>query len=398
MKITPELLPYAVAKLLSEKPELSQDDLSDLLDISQSHVSRIVKDLRTNGQLSERWHVASELRAKPEWSRMEDELLGVSEFGQVIAEHSPFPDRFQLRVVGSFQHDSEAKPDEFGKAAAAVIGELIAPVHRLGVGCGMTLEAVIRGISAPGRSHDSPTKRIIPIIAEPVHLRNIDQSPSYSSTHMAESLQLSLYGDIQTGTPVLRGVTAYLPRRYRDIDEIMQMVQEVPGFQSIFLGDPKKNEKPEIDLLDCILTGAGAVSQGDEKRQGALIRERLQQENHVSVKVKDRIDSSRLDRIIYGDLAGILIPREKISAKDAELVKELNLGLVGLEESHLKGVCQRAGNGEKSANGSPGVILAAFGKQKVGLIAAGIQAGLVTTLVTTKQCVEQLAAAIVGAK
>lgn len=397
MKIAPELLPYAVAKLLSEKPELSQDDLSDLLDISQSHVSRIVKELRTNGQLSERWHIATELRASPEWSRMEDELFGVSEFGQVIARHSPFPDRFQLRVVGNFQNESDATPDEFGKAAAAVIGELIAPVERLGVGCGMTLEAVIRGISSPGRNHDLPKKRIIPIIAEPVHLRNVDQSPSYSSTHMAESLQRALYGDIQTGVPVLRGVTAYLPRRYRNIRQVMHMVQEVPGFHSIFLGDPKKNEKPEIDLLDCILTGAGAVSLGDEKRQGALIRERLQQENHISVKVKDRIDSSRLDRIIYGDLAGILIPREKISAKDAELVEELNLGLVGLEESHLKGVCERIGNNPKSEKRSPGVILAAFGKQKVGLIAAGIQAGLVTTLVTTKQCVEQLAAAIAGA-
>ena len=332
-----DLLPFAVAKLLSETPGITQDVLAEKLGTSQSHVSRIVRDLKDNRKLLERWHIDPELRARPEWSRMEDELLGISDVGQSIAGYSPFPESFQLRVVGTFS-EAEPAPDEFGKAAAAVIEELIVPVRRLGVGCGKTLEAVIRGMSPVGRESGIPKKRIIPIIAEPAHLRNIDQSPSYSSTHMAESLQETLYGGIQTGVPVLRGVTAYLPRRYRT-REVLQMVQGVPGFRSIFLGDAKKNEPAEIDLLDCILTGAGTVSPGDDGRQGTLIRERLEQEKHISRGVKNRLDASHLDEIICGDLTGILIPREGISAKDSALVADLNEGLVGLQAAHLNGVC-----------------------------------------------------------
>jgi DNA-binding transcriptional regulator LsrR (DeoR family) len=392
-----DLLPCAVAKLLSEQPELSQDEVAGILHTSQSQVSRIVKDLKATGQLCSRWHVASELLASPDWQRMEVELLGSSDVGQLIARHAKFPDSFQLRVVGDMQDESDATPDEFGKAAAAVIGELIAPVRRLGVGCGKTIEAVVRGISAPGRGNAQPRKRIVPILAEPAHLRNIDQSPSYSSTLMAESLQKTLYGEIQLGVPVLRGVPAYLPRRYLS-DEVLQMVQEVPGFRSIFLGDPKKNERPEIDLLDCILTGAGAVSPDDEERQGTLIRERLEQENYGCRKGRERIDVADLDRMIYGDLAGLLIPREEISPEDAKVVHELNKGLVGLEDRHLKEVCKRAAKPSKTAKRPPGVILAAFGPQKVNLIAAGIHAGLVTTLVTTKRCVQQLAEVIAAAE
>jgi len=400
-----DLLPFAVAKLLSETPDISQSEIAGLLGTNQSNVSRIIDQLRSDGRLSKRWHIKPEFHGLPEWSRMEDELLGALELGQTIAEHAPsnLRKRFRLRVVAVPPRDSKAspkkseqdgakegdlRPDHFGRLAAVAVGELIAPVKHLGIGCGKTLEAVIRGLASPGYDAPPLERIIVPFIAEPSHLRNTQQSPAYSATHLSESLRQAFSGDdAHASGPVLRGVAAYLPRRFRT-REVRDMVSEVSGYQAIFLKEGRN--PPLIGKLDCMLTGAGTVSPGMEEWQGTLIRERIVQEQHDSDPAwRNKVTSKYLNRIIYGDLAGLLIAKEGIDKDDQTLVKELNAGLVGLEERHLKDVCQKAGE-----DGSPGVILAACGTPKVGLIAAGIHRGLVTTLVTTRRCAEELAAHI----
>ncbi len=403
--MSPDLYRCAIAKLLSQTPDMSQLELAKQLDTNQSNVSRIIEELRRENHLSKRWHVAPQLLLRPEWARMEDELFGVTALGKTISEHAPrgLRERFRLRIVASAPAatpkgsrnkngtskkaatDGDLRPDHFGELAAAAVGELIAPVKFLGVGCGKTLEAVIRELLSPGYAGPIPQRPIIPIIAEPAHLRNTQQSPAYSATHLAESLRPAFSGEAHAGAPVLRGVPAYLPRRFRT-REVRQMVAEVSGYRTIFVDDSKK--APLIGQLDGILTGAGTVSPGMDEWQGTLIRERIvQEQSDPEPAWRSKVSSKYLDKIIYGDLAGLLISKDGISADDEKVVKELNEGLVGLQERHLKDVCLKAGR-----NGSPGTILAACGSQKVGLIAAGIHRGLVTTLVTTRRCAEQVAA------
>jgi len=396
----PELHPFAVAKLLSDNAGLSQDAIAKTIGTTQPSVSRIVRELEDSGDLRKQWRVSPEFRSQPDWAEMEEELAqlrGVSDLQQQIARRSPYRKQFLLKIVEINDEDSKSAPYDFGRAAAPIVAELIAPLSRIGVSCGKTIEGVIRGM-APGEVPRAKDKQIIPVLAEPAFLRNTEQSHSYSATHMAELLQTVYFGEAQDGVPVLRGVIAYLPRRFRQRPEFKQFIEEMSGYRSIFLGDEERDQPPLINKLECILTGAGAVSPDKPDRQGTLIRERLKQEDHPSVAPKDRIKAAQLEKIIHGDLSGILIPKAGLKDRDKELVDELNDGLMGLKLSHFERVCERVVATEGSTSRSPGVILAAFGEQKLGLTAACIKEGYVTTLVTTKRSALQLIEVIESGK
>jgi len=370
-----DLIPYAIAKLRTED-NLSQVQIAQRLGLSQGYVSKLLTELRNQKVIARVTVVAANYRESPRWQQMLDLFENSAESRTALQALSPYGKCFRLEIARSDLNE----PDGFAKAAAPLVHQLLRGVSHLGISCGSTIAAINRELR-PLLPTLKDRLHVVPVVGEPTHLSNVDQSPENSATNMAESLREAL-GASGTGA-VLRGVAAYIPRKRRG--EIMEFFHTVPGYRVIFGGQQKSGDQPEIDQLNCIVTGAGIVSSANPKLRGTLIKERLAQENLQAGRQK--IDPIKLEQLVYGDLAGILIPRAKLGRADVELVRSLNEGLTGLRRAHLERICQLA-----DGVSSPGVILIAFGQQKRELIREIVRLGLVTTLGTTPECARQLIA------
>lgn len=372
-----ELRRLAVAKLLAEN-RLPQEAIAKALRTSQTSVSRIVRELRESNQIQEVTTIDPALRNSPEWRAMENELFRSTELRDKVARLSrDYAKHFQLHLVSIPDGQTLTSGDvmsHFGRAAAAVVSSLLCSATNVGISCGRTIHAMVQALSR-STQHQC---RVIPILGEPVHLRSHDQSPLYSATSQAEAMQMALHGTLDRESPVLRGVFAYLARRFRG-DRIQALFDEVPGYHAIF---KKPQGQREIDRLEMILTGVGIVAADDEHLRGTLIKERLEQEDVEGLGSK-RVNANALDQIVHGDLAGILIPRDH--CRESPLVNELNTGLLGLQSQHLQHVCK------KVQVGKPGVVLLAFGERKIQLVRRAIERGIVTTLITTEPFARALA-------
>jgi DNA-binding transcriptional regulator LsrR (DeoR family) len=393
MNVESRLLKFAVAKLLSERQPggrpPTQQEVAKRLGIRQSKVSRIIQGLIEKQEIEMLTVVTPmpSITETPQWSQMEELLTGdpqVDKIRDEIAASTPYREVFRLEVVDSFRSDN---PVEFGRTAAPIVTKLLRNAGRIGVGCGRSIDAVVRSLPplAPtGRSRTSKLLdlRIVPIIGEPNHLQNRDQDRVYSASLVAEAMQQSLLGKTDPSMPVLRGVPAYVARRFRT-NEVRQMFEEIPGFHEIF-GGPAS----EAEHLDCVITGVGIVAPESrhEKVRGTMIKEYLEQEGKPFLKA-ERVTAKQLDAWTVGQISGILLPRFGIHVP--KIVNQLNDGLTGLRERHLRMVCERADQASGSVK-PPGCIVLAFGDRKVSAVANAIRRGIVTTLVTTRDFAERL--------
>lgn len=372
--LPPDLIPYAVAKLRAED-DLSQVEIAQLLGLSQGYVSKLLTDLTSQKIIARVTVVAATFRESPQWQQMVDLFDNGAEPRAALQALSPYGTRFRLEIARPEMQDV----DGFARAAAPLVHQLLRGVTRLGISCGTTIAAINREL-APLLPTLGDRLRVVPVVGEPTHLTNVDQSAENSATNMAEALRAAL-GTSNGAEAVLRGVAAYIPRKRRG--EIMEFFHSVPGYRVIFGCNQKHAEPPEIDRLDCVITGAGIVSSANPKLRGTLIKERLAQENLQTGRQK--LSPARLEGLVYGDLAGILIPRPKLDRSGSALVQSLNEGLTGLRAVHLERICKLADGAS-----SPGVILIAYGQQKIELVREIIHQGLVSTLVTTPDCARAL--------
>lgn len=354
---------------------MSQVQIANRLGLSQGFVSKLLTKLVDENSLTSVTIVSPNFRQHPQWQQMIDQLETGRDIAVALQQLSPVGRRFRLELVRPGPHE----PHGFEQAAAPVVQQLLVHVRRLGIGCGATIAGIMRELGPLLPTLEHPP-HVIPIVGEPTHLTNVDQSQKNSATLMAELFRHALGSS--DSHAVLRGVAAYIPRRFAQRGGIAEFFHSVPGYRTIFGSDDDANSA-EINKLDCIITGAGIVSPAQPELQGTLIRERLAQEN---LDCNHQIEPETLDRLVYGDLAGILIPRQKISPAGRKLVETLNKGLTGLRRAHLERVCQMA-----DGTSSPGVVLIAFGEQKLELIREIIRTGLATTLVTTLESARQLA-------
>ena len=382
MAVDRRLMETAVAVLLCEPQAngkaLTQAQIAKRLGTNQPRVSRIIRSLCKHRKIEKVTitRPSPALTETPQWRQARQQLYKDEQIRDEMAAQSPHEDVFRLEVVGAKPPKSSS---EFGRAAAPIVAGLLRNAHSVGVGCGRTLDAVARALpsldalndAGPARGRDL---RIFPILGEPNHLQNRDQNPVYSASLVAEAMQVSLFGQIDRSMPVLRGVPAYIARRFRS-DMMIEMFKEIPGYRRIFVG-----ENAEIANLDTIISGVGVVSHLDDQMRGAMVKELLEQEQIAPVR-EDRITAERLNDVIDGEIAGILLPKRR--SRESDTINDLNCGLVGLQEAHLQQVCDRTRHTEDEGRAA-GVIVLAFGESKIPVVANAIRRGLLTTLVTSR--------------
>ena len=176
------------------------------------------------------------------------------------------------------------------------------------------------------------------------------------------------------GLPCLSGIPAYISyQRAQESGTTLAAWRKffagVPGYNAIF-GGIRGSATPLIRRLDTIITGVGTIvltREAQWRETGDFIKERLDQ---------DCLSKQEMHRLIYGDIGGILLAREGLSAGDMKQIDQLNAGWMGMRLSHWQAVARAA-----APKGAPGVIVVAYGPWKAEMVRKIIQLGLVNQLI-----------------
>ena len=102
------------------------------------------------------------------------------------------------------------------------------------------------------------------------------------------------------------------------------------------------------------------------------------------------IDAAMLRELVVGDIGGILIPMPTLTATKKQRVDEINDMWTGLSLDRLAAIAKRAVSGR----GLGGVIVIAFGREKLESIVQSVQMGLVNELVIDHELEKALSEAL----
>lgn len=270
----------------------------------------------------------------------------------------------------------ERSPRAFNAAAADTVITHVLEASVLGVAWGRAVAAVVDGLDAAfptaprGRRPDSPPLHAIPVCGEPLRVATTlhEFSSSLLATRIGEIFNLE-----RPRVPSLAGVPAYIPRKLGDAARrtVRAFFGEVPDYRAVV------GEDGLLTKMDTLLTGIGvpdAAGAGDP--HGVFVAERT---------VSEGLTSAEMARLVYGDLAGVLIPRRDLSAGEVATVQSLNDGWTGLRLEDIER-CAR----EANERGHGGVIVISQHGRKRNLVRELVRRGLVNHLVIDEQLDDEL--------
>lgn len=351
-----------------------QKEIADVLSVGQPKVSHLLRDARKHGYLVSRPMLSQDDISDEDWKAVEQRYYVKEDLLAHLKKNARQGVNLNARVFGGSY-------DEFTFAAAGRVIDLLQSSRRMGIMWGRTIEKVISGIKYRRVARSGPLK-CLPLCGEPVFCIT-QELLEYSASQLAVSLANSL-GVSHRGLPCLTGVQAYvrqeLLRREADGKPTAweNYLYDIPNYQMIF-GKLTGPSQPLVDQVDTVLTGVGIVAMHAESEvyeTGVFIRERIAQENYTH---------SQLDRLIVGDIGGLLVERPDIRPDDKDIVADLNRGWTGIKAHHLESVAAKAHSSEK-----PGVIVVAYGAPKAAMIMEIIRRGFVNELVIDETLYEAL--------
>lgn len=351
------------AAYLRARHNFSQEEIGKLLGgVSQSHVSRLL------GHAAEMGWLVTELRfndhgVSSEAMREIEHLLEprrlVSRFddirsrtGRMTPNVRVFDSGSESPTVGAF----DIRCRRFGRSAAGRLEELLRRSHAVGVTWGRTVSSLIDGLAATNRSYRGDRQVVFaPVSAELITLA----APDYSSTLLAARLN-TLFNDGEGEKLRLGGVPAYIPRRYgaAKTQAIREYLLDAASYRRIFAG-----ESPLVDRIDTVITSVGSSG----RPLGGAMEEVLSAAD---------VSAAELKSLIAGDVGGILIPRPGASKEDVRQVDELNGMWTGITRERLARIALRS-----PGIGGAGVVVAAIGRERAGIVAELIQLEMINELI-----------------
>lgn len=200
---------------------------------------------------------------------------------------------------------------------------------------------------------------------------------------------------INTHLPDSEDVISYIEQTFTDYIDIYGE-----------LSDKSQKSKKIIDSVDTIFTGLGTVEGSDiqatldnlypELRKGGKSEDKI---DVVLPKGNERIGLDDLKaNYILGDIAGILLPRPGINyARNSQVVEILNNRLATLRSEHLVACHKRhmaaydkKNSGKVSYDPPAGVVLIAKGAQKADAVICAVAQGYVSRLIIDRPLEEEL--------
>ncbi len=375
------LMAIAAARMRSEG--LTQAKIAKRLGKSQPEVSRLVTYAQSHKFLARSPSFLSQNVEEADLREVDRRWFVHEKLRKALLGAAPAGHYLDVRVLPD-------KEEAFAAAAATCVAQLLRRARLIGIMWGRSVERLVSqlqgALDLPPR-RKPPRVQCIPLCGDPVHLMN-QRYVGYSASSLAGLLGKALQGQAAQRTrrsdlPCLVGVPAYLPRSL--LQQIgtaawQGFIQGIPGYRAIF-GPANGNGRPLVERVDTIISGTGIIVSGSDEvdhhsaparrvqreKTGDFIRERLE--------LEDGVTKQALAELIFGDIGGWLLRRQRLSPADQLEVDSLNQGWTGITGEHLKRVARAA-----KAGGAPGIILLAAGRAKAEMVAEIVRQGLVNQL------------------
>lgn len=339
---------FAEKARTSRRETWNQKEICARLGISETTLSRVLRDAREDQWL--------ELLTTVARKRIPPEILATAEL-QLKATAAPAEAVSDgIRVLPG--EDQEAF---LLSVAEYLVGQFAERSRRIGLMFGRTLHQLGERICEVLKEGRDLRGRVsfVPLVGDPLFAMHLGEERITASS-IAGMLHHAVYGPSEkVEAPTLTGLPAYIGSSTRsDVppygmpEAICQFVKGTPGYGRIFLGT---NTEPAAVLnLDTAISGVGVVDAGHQARTGVFLRE---------VMLQERLSFAEMDRMIAGDMTGIVLPRRELDSQDASKVARINGGWTGVQRPHLEIISRNA-----KQSGGLGVVVIAFEVRKLEVL------------------------------
>jgi DNA-binding transcriptional regulator LsrR (DeoR family) len=376
-----DLLAVQAALLAAEGR--SHTDIGRELTISLSAVYKRLKRARDIGLLRptppptlDRTKVAKELLGQAtealSWGQLKAEIsAGLRRAGIVR------PPTVWITRAPSHKTDAESWDERLASVAALAAGRLRrllrAPL-KVGLAWGAGLHHIVEELQeyvTPGTKASEmvffPTAGAFPFLTR--------FDPKLTSTTIAWELA-ALYGDGKAPADQINldVVPAYLPAEFEEHEPLLRdLFSRYSAFRRVY---GHEGSPGLLDEADCIVTGVGDMPTSPDSGSPSL-RARLEIEG---LAITD------LASLAVGDIAGILLPHDALSATRRSRLEKINGRFVGPAGRHLQACVRRALKADK-----PGVIALAHGAAKAAAVKKAIEMGLISEVCVDDELARELA-------
>jgi DNA-binding transcriptional regulator LsrR (DeoR family) len=370
------------AAYLCAEHEMTQGEIGRLLGgLSQPRVSRLLRRAEERGWLRRSYQFLPDrlsadrllqLRQFVDPTSLRERLKEIESRTGVCVRNVQVVDS---GAGGTTTRSIATRLARFGRAAAEPLRDLISGSDVFAVTWGRTVSHVVDNLNPDHWRQTGPRQiRFVPVCGEP-HERASDRD---TSSHLAQRLH-AITRSTAAPPPSLTGVSALIPRRYRgaDLRGIRRFVKDSASYREVFGG-----RSPMIGEVDSLLTAVGP----SHHPMGFIYDELLT----AGSTFHRKLTGSALQKLVAGDVGGVLIPRPGLDARGRKEVDALNAMWTGVKREHLERIARDAARTTR-----PGVIIVAMGgEDRAEIIAEAIRHGLVNELIIDRTVSEALLRAL----
>lgn len=335
-----------------------QKEVASQLRISQSQVSRLIKQAIDRGLLIRRFEFNKETVSKKRF----DEIRSFEIPGELIKQLGKVSDCLNdVRVYESGNsHDSYSnRLIPFAHNASNYLQDLLAEINIVGVTWGNTLSSLVDALEKKYSYTEYRDKKIfVPLCAELIGVA----SEQYHSTMIADRLN-EIVNKRKAEHLSLSGVPAFIPKhsngrilKKEEFQFLWEIVNYSNNYRNIFKGD-----ESFVNKLDCILTSIGPINEPF----GPSI-----------VEVEQFFSFEEIKSEVIGDIGGVLLKKKNYMQNHQSLFIDLEEMWTGIQFDKIKELTEESAKFKKC-----GVVVFAHGKNKAPVLLEAIRQRLVNKIV-----------------
>jgi hypothetical protein len=370
-----EMYTLAAAYLRSEQK--LQEDIAEILKISQPEVSRLLKRAVKKGWLD---YPPPIFRCPDEnrnlWERAHARFFSSEKLLARLKATEP-AGVSRLKKVSIYYGDGMGL---FNRTVLPAVEAVLAHAGVMGVTWGRTVRGLVttlrESLQRPLRS-ENPIQ-FVPLCGE--LLQDPDDRIEHSSSALAGSLHELINGTSAGGgaTPSLRGIPAFIPSSFNvaEVKTIRRFMHQFAGYGVVFGEDGNHDGDALVCRIDTILTSVGAVQAG---RRGIFLAERVR---------LGELSEAELNGMVVGDLGGLIIPKRDLAPPQARRIAAMNERWTGIKQHGLERCAEEAARSTR-----PGVVVLAPDRLRHDVVRRCVELGLISQLIISRDLADALESA-----
>jgi DNA-binding transcriptional regulator LsrR (DeoR family) len=366
-----DMFALAAAYLRSENK--LQEEIAEILKISQPEVSRLLKRAVKKKWLdypAPHFNCTDEIREV--WERAHARFFSSEKLLERLRAVEP-AGAARLKKVSIFHAGSDG---HFNRTVLPVMELIFAQASIVGVTWGRTVNGLVNVLRGhlPGPLRANHPIQFVPLCGEP--LKDLNDHLEHSSSALAVNLHEIINGGRDAPSPSLLGIPASIPSSFRpaEVKTIQRFMRVFCGYAAIFGDhDVTPDDQALVHRLDTVLTSVGIVN---PKGRGIFLTER--------VKLGE-ITEEELMQYVVGDLGGLIIPKGDLGPAASRRIETMNERWTGISLEELRRCADAAAQGPQ-----PGVVVLATNKNRCEMVMRCIELGLINQLVINRDLAAEL--------